>query len=128
MTISGSGEKPKVTLVESALNSTEAVKVTTRSTSAANNNQTSNSQALSLFDNSKDEQGTSVKLGLAKYLNQELDVDKIKKERLEKIAEIKSKLAAGTYLTSISAENVSSKLLEEAQVEFLEFNKIVSNE
>ena len=100
MTISGSGEKPKLTAVENAINSNEAVKVSTRSNAANQNNK--NETSIALVDNSDSEQGISVQLGLAKYLNQELDPQKIRQERLDKIAEIKNKIAAGTYLTSVS--------------------------
>ncbi len=125
------GDKSNLTLLET-LNSSEAVKVSTRSSAQASSTQaadlTRTPNLFELTEENNSDNGISVQFGLAKYLTQELDPEKIRQERLEKIAQIKSKIASGTYLESVRSEDLASKILEEAQVEYLEAGKIAGNE
>jgi anti-sigma28 factor (negative regulator of flagellin synthesis) len=128
MKISGNGDKPNLGLLDSAVNSSEAVKVSTRSSSQAQSARAQESELLKQAPVAGEDQGISVELGLAKYINQVLDPETIRQERLAKIEDIKKRISEGNYLSSVASDKVAEKFVEESRIEFLEYKKFASNE
>ena len=114
MKIPLSGEKPK-NLIDLVSNGTEAVKISTKSraASAGSGETTTTAQPSDVYN----QKATSIKLGISKYLSEELDPVKVSEERKAKVAALKAQFESGTYLTSINQEEVAKKLLEESQLE-----------
>ena len=131
MKIPSSGEKPN-NLLDLVSNSSEAVKVSTKSTA---NQATTNPVAVqqanehsAVANQIADDKATTVKFGLAKYLAEELDPKKVIEERKAKIAALKAQVENGTYLNSVSSEGVAQKLLENSQLENLIYGNAANDE
>lgn len=124
MKIPSSGEKPK-NLIDLVSTGSEAVKVSTKSATAlANQSDTAAARSSDIYN----QKATSIKLGLAKYISEELDVKKVSEERQAKVAALRAQVENGTYFTSIKSEDVAKKLLEESQLENLIIGKAANNE
>ena len=114
MKIPSSGDK--ISILDTSANSSEAVKVSTRAKGQDNSEKASNAHVPFLPDQASD-RATSIKIGLAKYISEELDPTKVASERQAKIADITARIQAGTYLSSVSSDEVSKQLLEDSKLE-----------
>lgn len=126
MKIPASGEKPK-TLIDALSSNTEAVKISTRGKAPVEEKPAGTLSPQRVDELSKDI-AASVKIGLAKYIADELDAGKLVEARKAKLEAIKAKVDNGAYLSGIRSEDVVEKLLQESSLENLIVNSAANEE